>query len=358
MSLDFAIHKRLGRFTVDAACAADSAGIIALFGPSGAGKTTILRALAGSLRPDRGHIRFGSAVFFDSARRIHLPPNRRRIGYVFQDAKLFPHLRVRDNLLYGWRRAPVADRRIGFDEVVALLAIGPLLDRRPAALSGGERQRVALGRALLAQPWLLLMDEPFASLDAGRKAEILPFVERLRDTLRLPVVYVSHALDEVIRLADTIVVLGEGRVIAAGPILDVLARAELRSVFGTLEYGGVLEAEVIGHDQPFGLSVLGTAGGRLRVPWNGIAPGGRVRVRIRARDVALALCPPEQSSVLNVLAGRVTAIESGDGPDLVVRIDLGGASLPALVTRLAVQQLDLAPGREVHAMIKAVALTR
>ena len=358
MILDLAIARRLGRFTLDVAFTVDSGRVTALFGPSGSGKSTVIQAIAGILRPERGHIRVGGVPFFDAARRTDLPPERRRVGYVFQDAKLFPHMRVRDNLLYGWRRAPAAERRIGFDEVVALLGLGGLLDRRPQALSGGERQRVALGRALLAQPRILLMDEPLAALDAARKAEILPFIERLRDELGLPIVYVSHALDEVVRLADTLVVLEAGRVLASGPLIPVMSRPELRPVVGAFDFGAVLEGAVVVHDDRFGLTVLETPGGHLRVPRLEAPPGRRVRVRIRARDAALALEPPLRSSVVNVLAGRVVEVAAQDGAGATARVDLGGAELLAGITRLSAERLGLAPGLPVYVMIKAVALDR
>ena len=358
MSLDVAIAKRVGGFALDVAFAADGGRVTALFGASGSGKTATVRTIAGIARPERGHIRVDGKTFFDSAAGIDLPPERRQVGYVFQDAKLFPHLRVRRNLEYGWRRVPVGERRIGFDEVVSLLGIGGLLDRRPHALSGGERQRVALGRALLAQPRILLMDEPLAALDVPRKAEILPFIERLRDELDLPILYVSHAIDEVVRLADTLVVLEAGRVLAAGPLIPVMSRPELRGILGAFDFGAVLEAAVVVHEDRFGLTVLETPGGHLRVPRLDAPPGRRVRVRIRARDAALALDPPLRSSVVNVLTGRVVAVDAQDGAGATARVDLGGAELLAGITRLSAERLGLAPGLPVYVMIKAVALDR
>lgn len=215
---------RLGAFRLDVELAAPTGGIVALFGRSGAGKTSLVNMLAGLLRPTEGRIALNDTVLFDSAAGIDLPPERRRLGYVFQEGRLFPHLDVRGNLLYGFRRAPAAERAIRLEQIVELLGIGPLLRRRPASLSGGEKQRVAIGRALLANPRLLLMDEPLASLDATRKAEILPFIERLRDELRLPIVYVSHDMSEIVRLADTIVLLADGRVTAIGSAEQVLGR--------------------------------------------------------------------------------------------------------------------------------------
>ncbi len=358
MILDLAIAKRRGDFALDVAVAAAGERVTALFGASGAGKSTVVQAIAGMLRPDRGHIRVDGTAFFDTGRRIDLPPERRRVGYVFQDAKLFPHLSVRDNLRYGWRRARAEERRIAVPPVVDLLALGPLLDRRPHTLSGGERQRVALGRALLAQPRVLLMDEPLAALDAPRKAEILPFIERLRDEFALPIVYVSHALDEVVRLADALVVLDRGRVRAAGPLIEVMGRPDLRGLFGPVDFGAVLEAVVTGHEGRYGLSVLATPGGELRVPRIDAPVGGRVRVRIRSRDAALALDPPSRCSVVNVLTGTIAGLELHGGAGATAQIDLNGAALLADITRLSVDRLKLAPGLAVHVLIKAVALDR
>ena len=358
MILDIAIAKRLGGFALDVAFAADRGRVTAVFGASGSGKTVTVRAIAGMTRPDRGHIRIQGETFFDHAAGVNLPPERRRVGYVFQDAKLFPHLTVRRNLLYGWRRAPASERRIGFEEVVDLLGIAGLLDRRPHALSGGERQRVALGRALLSQPRVLLMDEPLAALDAPRRAEILPFVERLRDELDLPILYVSHAVEEVVRLADTLVVLQGGRVLAAGPLTATMTRPELRPIVGAFDFGAVLEAAVVVHDDRFGLTVLETPGGHLRVPRLDAPPGRRVRVRIPARDAALALEPPQRSSVVNVLTGTVVEWAAQGVAGATVRVDLGGAELLAGVTRLSAERLGLAPGLPVYVLIKAVALDR
>jgi molybdate transport system ATP-binding protein len=263
--LDVAIRTRLGNFTVDAAFVAPTPGVTALFGRSGAGKTSIVRALAGLTRPEAGHIRIGETVFFDSERGVDLPAERRRVGYVFQDARLFPHLTVADNLRYGWRRAPAGDRPIPFDAVVPLLGIGGLLDRRTHMLSGGEKQRVAIGRALLSQPRLLLMDEPLASLDAERKAEVLPYIERLRDELALAVVYVSHAHDEVERLARTLIVLESGRVAAAGTIGELTGRLDVRGISDRGDAATVIDATVLAQDDARRLTRLGFAGGELVV---------------------------------------------------------------------------------------------
>jgi molybdate transport system ATP-binding protein len=357
MSLEVAVARRLGNFTVDAAFAA-GAGITALFGRSGAGKTSIVNMIGGLLRPDQGRIAVDGQVLFDEARRIDVPAHRRRVGYVFQEGRLFPHMTVWQNLLYGRRFAPREGHYAELDHVVGLLGLEALLPRRPGALSGGEKQRVAIGRALLASPRLLLMDEPLASLDAPRKAEILPYVERLRDELRVPIVYVSHAVDEVTRLATTMVVLSDGRVAAVGPPADIMSRLDLRPLTGRWEAGAVLDARVAAHDMAYDLTELAVPGGALRVPRLDLPVGAHVRIRLRARDVAVALGRPNGLSIRNALTGRIAELKSEEGPFAELRIDLGGAFVLARLTRLAVAELDLKPGQEVQALIKSVALDR
>ncbi|MGE5539400.1 MAG: molybdenum ABC transporter ATP-binding protein [Gemmatimonas sp.] len=356
--LDVAITKRLGAFTVDVAFTAPVPGVTALFGASGAGKTSIVRALAGLGRPDSGRIALGGLVFFDSAKGIDVPVERRRVGYVFQDSRLFPHLTVADNLRYGLRRAPADDRLIPFDHVVALLGIGGLLERRPHTLSGGERQRVAIGRALLSQPRLLLMDEPLASLDEDRKREVLPYIERLRDDLSLPVVYVSHSRDEVERLARTLIVVEQGRVVAAGEMAELSARLDVRGMSDRRDAATVIDTTVLGHDEPRRLTRLGFEGGELVVGAFAAAPGARLRVLIPAREVIVATKRPEGISVRNVLAGRVGEINDRRGGDALVQVRVGATAILARVTRDAVERLDLAPGREVYALIKASSVER
>jgi len=353
--LDVALRTRRGAFVLDVSFTGPSAGLTALFGPSGCGKSSIVEAIAGLLPPDEGHIRLGAATLFDSARGIDLPLHRRGIGYVFQDARLFPHMSVRANLLYGFRRAG-GERRIGFDHVVELLGVGALLQRRPANLSGGERQRVALGRALLAQPRLLLMDEPLAALDAGRKAEIMPYIELLRDDAGIPIVYVSHALDEVVRLADTVVVLAEGRVAAAGDITAVLARLDLFPPDSAYEAGALVAARVAGHEA-FALTRLAFDGGELLVPRLDRPIGAGLRLRIRARDVMLALAPHSDISALNVLPAVVEDVRiAGDGCHADVRIAVGRARLVSRITQRSVERLGLVGGAQVFAVIKSVAI--
>lgn len=354
--LEVEVEHRVGDLRLEASVASD-AGITALFGRSGAGKTTLINLLAGLRRPERGRIVVDGHTLFDSSAGIDLPPERRRLGYVFQESRLFPHLSVAGNLSYGLRRTPPAERHQDFDHIVELLDLGSLLKRRPRTLSGGERQRVSIGRALLASPRLLLMDEPLASLDIARKAEILPFIERLRDELRLPVVYVSHTLEEVIRLADTLVLMSEGRTIAAGPVEEIMSRLDLRPLTGRYEAGAVLFAKVAGIDVAFGLTELAFADRRLWVPRLELPMGTPLRVRVRARDVSISLSRPRDSSVVNILEGTIREVEAGNEPVADVLLDVG-APLIARITRRSAQALRLAPGQRVFAQIKAVAIDR
>ena len=295
-------------------------------------------------------------MLFDGRAGVCVPPHRRRIGYVFQEGRLFPHLTVRQNLLYGRWFTPRSERRTGVELVVDLLGIRPLLERRPGRLSGGEKQRVALGRALLADPRLLLMDEPLASLDAARKEEILPYIERLRDQTRIPMVYVSHSVPEVTRLASTLVVLSDGRVEATGPVGAVMSRLDLVGLIGHEEAGAVLETIVAGVDAASGLTALRSPAGDLYVPRLDLPLATPVRVRIRARDVMVATRPPSDLSALNVLEGKVAEVGDGDAASVEIRLDCRGESLVARLTRHSVERLDLHAGRQVYAVVKAVAI--
>jgi molybdate transport system ATP-binding protein len=354
--LEVSIRKQLGVFALDARFATRARGLTALFGPSGSGKSTIVAAIAGLLRPDSGRIVAGGETLFDAARGIDVRAERRRVGYVFQDARLFPHLKVRDNLAYGLKRAPAGDRAIGFDAVVELLGIDHLLDRRPLRLSGGEKQRVAIGRALLAQPRLLLMDEPLASLDAARRLEILPYVERLRDALGLRIVYVSHAVDEVLRLASTIVVVDGGCVVAQGTPAELSQRRDVQLFFGRFDAGALLEGRVASHDEAQSLTRVAVGPHLLVLPRLALAVGAAVRVRVRARDVILAVSPPEGLSVQNALPAVIADIGEESDAHAEVRLDADGIALLARVTRDSVRRLALAPGRHVHALVKSVAI--
>jgi molybdate transport system ATP-binding protein len=329
-------------------------GLTALFGRSGSGKSTLVDIIGGLVRPTRGRVAIDGKVLVDTERGVFVPKHRRRVGYVFQDSRLFPHLSVRNNLLYGrWFTRPEGGAAGDMASVVRLLDIGPLLDRRPDSLSGGEKQRIAIGRALLAHPRLLLMDEPLASLDEARRAEILPYIERLRDDAGVPVVYVSHSVAEVARLATTVVILTEGKVTAVGPVLDILPLAD------TGDAGGVLDATVARHDEAFQLTVLASDAGELQVPRLTAPVGAPVRAYIRARDVMISLRPPEEISALNVLAGRIASITpSANGAQADVRLDCNGATLMARVTAKSVQRLALMSDRPVFAVIKSVSFER
>ncbi|MEO3471288.1 molybdenum ABC transporter ATP-binding protein [Roseomonas sp. CAU 1739] len=342
-----------GDFTLDVAFHAPESGVTALFGPSGCGKTSVLAAVAGLLRPQHGRIAVGGDVLLDTARGIALPPERRRCAVVFQDARLFPHLSVETNLRYGLRRAPRDAQGPGFDDVVALLGIGHLLTRRPAGLSGGERQRVALGRALLARPRLLLMDEPLAALDAARRAEVLPFLARLRDVARLPILYVTHALEEVDALADHLVLLENGRVLADGPATALAARTDLP--LAARRDAGVLLDCVVGTAPLDGLTRLDFAGGALVTTLHPGAPGARLRVRVRARDIAVAIEEPRGISTQNILRATLTDIQpAGEGQEVFLRLAIGPSELLARITRDSVRRLALHPGMTLWALVKAV----
>lgn len=357
MSLSVDITHRFGSFRLEARFVSEGR-LTAFFGRSGAGKTSLVNIIAGVVRPDRGRIVLDDTVLVDTERRMFVPKHRRRVGYVFQEGRLFPHLTVRQNLLFGRWFTATRERHIGLDQVLDLLGIAHLMDRRPAALSGGEKQRVAIGRALLTSPRLLLLDEPLASLDDTRKDEILPFIERLRDEAEVPIVYVSHSIAEVMRLATTVVTIRDGRIVAVGPPADVLGRTDLMAPHGTSETGALVEAFVHAHDLSFGLTTLRSPAGLLQAPRLDLPIGTAVRVRIRARDVMIATTLPEGLSALNVLPARVTALD-GAGEGLVeVGLDCTSVRLTARLTRKSVDTLRLEPGRKVYAVIKSVALDR
>ena len=333
------------------------AGVTALFGPSGCGKTTVIRLVAGLECPDEGRIVSGERVLVDTGAGVRLKPHRRRIGLVFQDAQLFPHLDVATNLAYGRYFTPAAMRRIEMAAVIEVLGIGHLMKRRPATLSGGEKQRVAIGRALLTSPELLVMDEPLAALDDQRKLEILPFIERLRDEFGIPILYVSHSVEEVARLAATVVKLDHGRVARIGSPAEVLAPTALASAAGRFEAISVLTGRVVRVDTDYGVSIVEHPAGRITVPGLLSGVGDAVRVAIRATEVTLALGRAHQVSVRTALSGRVVAVATDHGPFALVTLELpGGDRLHAYATRLAVDDLGLDVGDDVVAMIKAVSI--
>ena len=344
-------------FTLDVALTLSGRGVTALFGASGCGKTTLLRALAG-LERAAGHVRVGGQVWQDDAARTFVPTHQRALGYVIQEAALFPHLDVRRNLDYGQRRVPTTQRRVALQQAIELLGIGQLLARRPDTLSGGERQRVAIARALATSPGCLLMDEPLAALDAARKAELLPYLRRLHAELAMPVVYVSHAIDEVAQLADHLVLMDAGRSVAAGPLADMLARLDL-PIARDDAAGVVLEGRVAEIDDTWKLArlELGEVEGSLWTRDPGLPPGSPVRVRVLARDVSLAVTPQSGTSIANQLQATVEAIADDAHAGLaLVRVRVGTLPLVARLTRRSAHKLGLVPGLAVWAQVKTVAL--
>ncbi len=359
MTADCAIHAcfRLDwpGFTLDVDLNLPGRGVTALFGHSGSGKTTLLRCLAGLERQGSGSLRFKGEVWQDSARSIFRPTHQRPLGYVFQEASLFAHLSVKKNLDYGRKRVN-GGHKVSLDHAVELLGIGHLLDRMPDRLSGGERQRVAIARALATSPELLLMDEPLAALDLKRKNEILPYLERLHDALEIPVCYVSHSPDEVARLADHVVLLAEGRVVAAGGLRETLARLDLPTAFSE-DAGVVIEAVVADHDPVYHLTRLDFPGGSVVVARRSESLGRRLRFRVHARDVSLTLTRAEGTSIANLLPATVTEVADADTPaHVLVRLDAGGTPLIARITRRSLDHLGVRPGQSLWTQIKAVAL--
>lgn len=358
--LSFELHVRLGDFELEAAGDVDTGRVTAVFGPSGSGKSTLLRALAGLVRDAEGRVSFGDDVWLDGTRGLDLPAHRRPVGYMFQEARLFPHLSAEGNLRYAARRARSGRHVVRFDEVVDALDLGPLLPRKTTSLSGGEQQRVALGRTLLTQPRLLLLDEPLSALDTARKMEILPYLEALHPRFGIPTLYVSHSVDEVALLADRMLVLDGGRVAAEGRTADVLERLDLAPLAGHFGTATVVEARVIRHDPDYRLTWLDLAGQTLVVPQRGrFEEGEEACVVVRARDVSLATRRPAGVSIQNVLAGRVYEVrETDDTAFAEVSIDLGPDRLLARITRLSLHDLGLAEGDPVFALLKSVSLSK
>jgi molybdate transport system ATP-binding protein len=354
MSFSVALRHRFRSVQMDIAFEVPSPGVTVLFGPSGSGKSTVINAAAGLLRPDTCRIEVDGRVFADTRSGIWLPPERRRAGLVFQDSRLFPHMSVATNLRFGMRR--VGPGAVGFDEIVELLGIWSLLDRRPHTLSGGERQRVAIGRALLARPHLLLMDEPLASLDSARKAEILPYLIRLKTSLKLPVLYVTHALDEIVRLADSLVLLDGGHVVGFGSVSEVASRADL-PLAQRDDAGAVLSCRVEQHDTNRALTRLQGGGCTLWVPLLDLPLNAECRARIPAREVILAGRPPEAISLHNIISGTIRRIgEDAIRRSVVVEIALASGALLSRVTPDAITRLGLSEGSPVLALIKSTSI--
>jgi molybdate transport system ATP-binding protein len=354
--LEVEVHKQLREFKLDLAFKAPQASVVALFGPSGCGKSTAINLIAGLLEPDRGRVNIAGQVLFDSAMAIRLHAEQRRIGYVFQDARLFPHLTIKHNLQYGLQRAPRDDRRIKFESIVELLGVGALLQRRPHQLSGGEKQRVAIGRALLSQPRLLLLDEPLASLDIARRDEVLPYLERLRDFLRIPMVYVSHQFEEVLRLATHVVLMDRGQSLAEGDLPTISRHPSLRALLGEEAIGAVVETRVDSLDPTTGLAQVTIGGTQVQVDSEGFESGQAVRLQLLARDLILALEPPRGLSVRNVVHAVVTRLTHDEHHATLVELDAGGVTLLSRITTSAAEQLSLSIGLGVYVLVKAMTL--
>jgi len=353
MSIDLRFSIQRDDFLLSLDTSLPGSGISAIFGPSGCGKTTLLRAVAGLETDPDGICRVNGEAW--QLGRQYLPTHQRPLGYVFQEANLFAHMNVQQNLEFGFKRIPAKQRRIPVDDAVELLGLGHLLTRGTGYLSGGERQRVAIARALLTSPSLLLMDEPLAALDRRGKREILPYLEQLRDELAMPVIYVSHATEEVARLADHLVLLEKGRLRAQGPAAQMLTRLDLAREQGP-DAEALIETRVAAHDDDFHLSYLDFAGGRFSVVRNELPVGHRARVRILARDVSLTLAHQHETSILNIFPATVDELVD-DGPaQVLVRLDIQGSAVLARVTRKSAQSLQLSPGKQLHAQVKTVAL--
>ncbi|PIB62792.1 molybdenum ABC transporter ATP-binding protein [Pseudomonas sp. 2995-3] len=356
--IDVRLNVKYPGFALDVDLHLPGRGVTALYGHSGSGKTTCLRCIAGLERAEDGFIQVNEEVWQDSRNGVFVPPHKRALGYVFQEASLFPHLSVRANLEFGLKRIARPLRRVDMAQAAELLGIGHLLERHPQHLSGGERQRVGIARALLTSPQLLLMDEPLAALDSKRKSEILPYLERLHDELDIPVLYVSHAQDEVSRLADHIVLLSDGKALASGPIGETLARLDLPMALGD-DAGVVINGSVIAYDEHYQLLTLQLPDSplQMRVAHAPLALGKPLRVKVQARDVSLSLHAEEASSILNRLPVTVTQeIAADNSAHVLVRLDAGGTPLLARITRFSRDQLHLHPGQVLWAQIKAVAV--
>jgi molybdate transport system ATP-binding protein len=350
------LFKRRGEFTLDVDFSAPVPGITALFGRSGCGKSTIISLIAGLMKPDQGRVQIGDDLLLDTQQHLEVDARHRRIGVVFQDARLFPHLSVLDNLQYGARRLPRgAATPIRFDDVLSMLGLSALTSRRPHELSGGEKQRVALGRALLAQPRLLLLDEPLASLDQARREEVLPYFEKLRDALSIPIVYVSHQFDEVLRVATRVVLLNSGRLLAEGELAAVSRHPALREIVGPDAVGAIVQG-VVERTDDAGLTKVRVGAAEFVVDEPALA-GQRIQIQVLARDVIIAAARPVGLSVRNTVAARVVAVNADIGRAVLVELDIGGsATLLARITARASQELELVPDKQVWALIKAVSL--
>jgi len=354
-SIRFHFSLPLGGFNLNVDTEIPGQGVTALFGRSGSGKTSLLRCIAGLERPARAYLKFNGQVWHDTDRGLFVPTPQRGIGYVFQEGALFPHLRVRENLLFGFNRTPKAQQIESLQRVVDLLGLDPLLKQFPLQLSGGEKQRVAIGRALLNNPQILLMDEPMASLDRGHKKEIIPYLECLHRSISIPIIYVTHDPDELVRLADYLVLIESGRKLAQGALNEMLARVDL-PISRDDDAGAIISARILEHEEDFHLTRVGFRGGELTVAAIDQPVGSDIRIRIHAKDVSLALDSPGPTSILNILPARVMEMQAHGRGRMVIRLDVGGVPVLARITQKSWHRLGLAPGREVYAQIKSVAL--
>ncbi|MBI4665423.1 MAG: molybdenum ABC transporter ATP-binding protein [Nitrospinae bacterium] len=352
-----AFKTQVSTFLLDARFTAPDKGFTALFGPSGSGKTTLLRCVAGLARAPEGYFEVNGQVWQDESNNIFLPPHKRSVGYVFQDSRLFWHLTAEENLKYGYNRAPASERKINPEEVIGWLGLENLLGRKPHQLSGGQKQKVAIARALLTSPKLMLFDEPLASLDDEGKQEILSGLELLHGKLSIPALYVSHSVEEVSRLADHIALMSDGMVMAHGAIAEISTRLDL-PMAREEGAGAVVEARVARLDPQYGLAYLEFPGGALVLPKQGLARGSVARVRILARDVGLALRKPEDTSLLNVLSCRVAGVETLDHSSVIAQLAVGETVILSKITRKSADTLGIKPGLELFAMIKSVALAK
>jgi molybdate transport system ATP-binding protein len=354
MTIAVDIVERLGDFHLDARFVS-TGRLTALFGPSGSGKSSVINFIAGLIKASEGKVSIDGRVLFDAEKRINVPRHKRRIGYVFQEARLFPHMSVRQNLSYGRWFAPADDRSTDPGDVIDLLGLGQILERMPNLLSGGEKQRVAIGRALLSSPKLLLMDEPLASLDQARRNEIMPYIERLRDGTKVPIIYVSHSLVEVARLATDVIVMSNGKVIASGSTEEIMQRSDLMPMEEQGEAGSVLEMEVVSFDERFGITLLRSAVGEIRIPGRFATIGKSIRLRVRARDVLIANERPKGLSALNLLEGKIAGINR-QGPIADVKIACAGTSIVSRITYQSVESLQLAIGVPIFAIVKTASI--
>lgn len=359
MSIKIKLTHAYSSFHLDVDLDLPTNGVTTFFGASGAGKSTLLRCIAGLVRADRGYIKIADELWQDETQSIFLPPHKRELGYVFQEPRLFPHLSVKANLQYGLHRTPEGKRYIKWDDVIEMLDIGRLLSRSPQKLSGGEQQRVAIGRALLANPKLLLMDEPLASLDFSRKQEVLPFIRALHNDINIPVFYVSHSLSEVLQITDNLVLVKEGKTLAKGPIEEVCSSLEVSTYFGDMS-GSVIATQIKRHEDEFGLTCLSFSGGEIFVPKQPFEIGSKMRVHLLAKNIGIALQKPQETtSFLNIFEAVVIDVGVPDITRHTVQVKLNvGVPLLASISRKSLFTLRLEPGVKCYALIKAVSITK